>query len=123
MSLATQITTLRIGEEITVWGSRTRESSDRSLTTPATTVIDAPVLTRSVSFEVALFRVLPQGGETRKPRPQAWGQGQTTAESPNGARLVDSCEVVFPSHAPLGNAVKHFLVAEFARIQTFDAAV
>ena len=27
---------LRIGEEITVWGSRTRESSDRSLTTSAT---------------------------------------------------------------------------------------
>ena len=63
---------------------------------------DRRELTRSVSFEVAHFRVLPQGGETRKPRPQAWGAGQTTAESPNGARLFDSCEVVFPSRTPLG---------------------
>ena len=51
-------THLRIGEEITVWGSRTRESSDRSLTTSATTVIDAPVLTRSESFEVAVVAAI-----------------------------------------------------------------
>ena len=32
---------------------------------------DGRDVTRSVSLEVAFFRVLPQGGETRKPRPQA----------------------------------------------------
>ena len=41
-------------------------------------------LTRSVSFEVALFRVLPQGGETRKPRPQAWGQVKPLPKAPTG---------------------------------------
>ena len=35
---------IRTGESITVGSSRTRESSDRSLTTSATTLIDAPTL-------------------------------------------------------------------------------
>ena len=49
----------------------------------------------------AFSRFAPRGRDS-KAQAAGLGAGQTTAESPNGARLVGSCEVVFPSCAPLG---------------------
>ena len=65
---------------------------------------DCRELIRSVSFEVALFRVLPQGGETRKPRPQAWGQVKPLPKAPTGRDSLiraRSCFRVAPRWATL----------------------